>query len=86
MKSFILSPSASFSHLLTNGVDVGMWTVDSQTLVLATNTNYASATLKRSSIPGWTSGEKATLVLDSGASVSNGLVLESVGTGAVILG
>ncbi|TCD66256.1 hypothetical protein EIP91_001619 [Steccherinum ochraceum] len=46
MKSFILSPSATFERVVVNRVHVGIWTVGSQSLVLATNLNYNATTKK----------------------------------------
>ncbi|KAJ7935133.1 hypothetical protein B0H13DRAFT_519476 [Mycena leptocephala] len=46
MNSFIMSPTATINQItFPNGIDVGLWTVGSQTLVLATNINYENLTL-----------------------------------------
>lgn len=89
MKAFILDPHASFTHAVAGRVDVGMWTVGERTLVLATNLNYVQAKFDVGSVKGV--GEKtrrdATQVLDSGATLDGEtIVLESVGTGAWVLG
>ena len=85
MKAFILDPHASFTHAFEGRVDVGMWTVGARTLVLATNLNYAQAEFDLHSVGLNALG--AVQVLDSGASLSgHTITLESVGTGAFILG
>ena len=88
MKDFILSPQATFEHVVTDRVDVGLWTVGGRTLVLATNLNYATAHFDLTSVGGL--ALKALFskqVLDSGAKLSGHVItLESVGTGGFILG
>ncbi|KAF7366728.1 hypothetical protein MSAN_00930900 [Mycena sanguinolenta] len=39
VKAFIFSPQATFSRLVLNRIDVGMWTLDSKTLLLVVNLN-----------------------------------------------
>ena len=83
LKEFILDPTATFSHVKVDRVDVGIWTVGKQTLLLATNLNYAQSTLNLDSVH---AGQSVQQVFDSGASVSGReIVFESVGTGAFIL-
>ncbi|KAI0087549.1 hypothetical protein BDY19DRAFT_994867 [Irpex rosettiformis] len=83
MKEFILDPTATFSHVKVDRIDVGFWTVGKQTLLLATNLNYAPKTF---SLDGVHAGKNVRQVFDSGATVSGReIVLESVGTGAFIL-
>lgn len=85
MKDFILSPTASFRGVVKNRVDVGLWTVGTQTLLLATNLNYANATLELAAA-GFGAVREVTQVLDSGATLSKGVIsFESVGTGGFIL-
>lgn len=89
MKDFILSPQASFAHVVLDRVDVGLWTVGPRTLVLATNLNYASAQFDLREAPGL--AEKALLgtkqVLDSGATLTEHVItLDSVGSGGFIVG
>lgn len=84
MKNFILSPAATFRHLTSNRIDVGMWTVGGRTLLLATNLNYADESLSLADIPE-ARGKKASQVFDSGAKASSGqITFESVGTGGFI--
>ncbi|KAH9886700.1 hypothetical protein C8Q73DRAFT_714979 [Cubamyces lactineus] len=88
MKDFILNPQATFEHVVSDRVDVGLWTVGGRTLVLATNLNYATAHFDLRSVNGL--ALKALLskqVLDSGAKLSGHVItLDSVGTGGFILG
>ncbi|EKM52442.1 uncharacterized protein PHACADRAFT_126254 [Phanerochaete carnosa HHB-10118-sp] len=85
MQDFILSPSASFAHVSSGQVDVGVWTVGARSLVLATNLNYAEATLPLASVPG-VEGKSVQQVFDSGASFAGGkFVFESTGTGGFIV-
>lgn len=88
MTPFILSPAATFRQTTINLVDVGLWTVGGQTLVLATNTNYftASVSLKDLGLPSLQ--PLANQVLDTGAkldSLRGEITLESVGTGGFIV-
>ena len=90
MKAFILDPHASFSHARVGRVDVGLWTVGARTLVLATNLDYTTAEFDLGAVQtglGWRVTEGAMQVLDSGAKLEERkVVLESVGTGAFVLG
>jgi len=88
MSPFILSPSASFRQITVSGVDCGLWTVDSQTLVLATNTNYANEIVTLSSL-GLPTGPAIAQVLDTGSSLTpsqNGFTFTCVGSGGFIVG
>lgn len=86
MKDYILSPAATFRHVTSNRIDVGLWTVGSKTLLLATNLNYANTTLSLAGIPE-AKGKKVAQMFDSGAKVQDGdIVFEFVGTGGFILG
>ena len=86
MNAFILSPHATFRQVTTSSlVDVGLWSVNGKTLILATNMNYAAKTATLNEI-----GVKTTStlkqVLDSGASAKGStLSFESTGTGAWIV-
>ncbi|KAG5645133.1 hypothetical protein DXG03_006850 [Asterophora parasitica] len=83
---YILNPSASFRQLNINRVDVGLWTVGAETLVLATNLNYATTTIRLSDLGLKSSGIKQ--VLNSGALVTTdktGFTFESVGSGAFVV-
>lgn len=89
MKEFILSPRARFEHVVTDRVDVGLWTVGARTLVLATNLNYAPARFDLSRVRGGLALQAlvARQVLDSGAKLRGHVIeLESVGTGGFIVG
>ncbi|KAJ7668688.1 hypothetical protein DFH06DRAFT_1039176 [Mycena polygramma] len=86
MKSFILSPAATISQVtFPNGIDVGLWTLGSQTLVLATNINYQNLSLSLAELH--LTGT-VNRVFDSGASVgSDGRTLHfgSVGSGGFVV-
>lgn len=87
MADFILSPSSSFRHAVVDRVDIGLWTLGAQTLVLATNMNYNETTVSLSQIGAGRGTLKTTQVFDSGAKIVKGAItLESVGTGGFILG
>ncbi|KAF5380280.1 hypothetical protein D9757_007972 [Collybiopsis confluens] len=46
LASFILDPSSTFRQVTTSaGVDVGLWTLQGKTLVLAANTRYTNGTV-----------------------------------------
>lgn len=83
---FILNPASSFRQILTQSlVDIGIWTVGSQTLVLATNTKYEATSIRFADL-----GVKGTVsqALDSGASLSSDartFSLTPVGSGAFIV-
>ncbi len=88
MSPFILSPSTSFRQITINGVDCGLWTMDSQTLVLAANTNYANEIVTLASL-GLPTGPTITQVLSTGSSLTpsqDGLTFTSVGSGGFIVG
>ncbi|GLB44489.1 hypothetical protein LshimejAT787_1701160 [Lyophyllum shimeji] len=83
---FLTNPAASFRQETLNRVDVGLWTVGPETLVLASNMNYATATVQLSGLGLKSKG--ITQVLDSGAVVSPdqaGFTFESVGSGAFVV-
>ena len=84
MKDFILSPKATFRHFTSDRVDVGLWTVGSKTLLLATNLNYEEVTLSLVDVEE-VKGKTGAQVLESGAKVQgSGIVFESTGTGGFI--
>ncbi|PFH50385.1 hypothetical protein AMATHDRAFT_40917 [Amanita thiersii Skay4041] len=88
MTRFILNASATFRHAVVDRVDVGMWTVGSETLVLGTNMNYEAriVTLANLGLP--TSGVSLTQILNSDSSltgINNGFFFESVGSGSFIV-
>ena len=89
LKDYILNPKAFFQHQVVDRVDVGFWTVDGKTLVLATNLNYASKSFDLSKVPlvGDQAQAGAKQVYDSGAKISGTTIqLDSTGTGAFIVG
>jgi len=86
MTPFILNANASFRQVTVNRVDVGLWTVGSETLVLASNMNYATTTVHLTDLGLKSKG--TTQVLDSGAAVNpdkTGFTFESVGSGAFVV-
>jgi hypothetical protein len=86
MTPFIFNPKATFSNLTSNRIDVGLWTVGSQTLLLAANLNYDVATLDLSDLPPSIEGKHATQVFNGGAKVNvKGITFQSTGTGAFVL-
>ncbi|KAJ7503011.1 hypothetical protein B0H11DRAFT_1987433 [Mycena galericulata] len=87
MKSFILSPAAQIRQITLGGIDVGIWTVGSQTLVLATNMDYQDASLSVAELHLTGGVGKVKQVFNSGASTSSdGTTLRfgSVGSGGFI--
>ncbi|PCH43231.1 hypothetical protein WOLCODRAFT_138259 [Wolfiporia cocos MD-104 SS10] len=86
LKEYILSESATFQHVFTDQIDIGLWTVGSKTLVLATNLNYANETFDLASVEGLRTGP-VVQVLDSGATLTGSeIAFGSVGTGGWVLG
>ena len=88
MTQFILNPSATFRHITTQGVDIGRWEVNSEVLVLATNTNYSSVSIPIASFDPPSSGVSVKQVLDAGTTIDTNrtnILFESVGSGAFIL-
>lgn len=84
IKTFIFNPNATYSQLTYDRIDIGLWTVNSQTLVMATNMNYNTANLDLSNVP--TQGKNVKQVFSSGAAVNGTkIVFQSVGSGAFIL-
>jgi hypothetical protein len=85
---YILSPLVSFRGVTINEVDCGLWTVGSQTLVLATNTKYTTETVAFASLE-LPTGVTITQVLDTGSSLTpakDGFTFTSVGSGGFIIG
>lgn len=85
---YILSPRASFRGVTINGVDCGLWTVDSKALILATNTKYTTETVTFASLE-LPTGVTITQVLDTGSSLAltkDGFTFTSVGSGGFIIG
>ncbi|KAG6836204.1 hypothetical protein H0H93_010316 [Arthromyces matolae] len=90
MTPYITSPTAQFRQVAINGIDIGLWSVGSGTLVLATNTNYETATLPLKDLdlnPNLAQGN-IVQVLNSGSTISpdkSAFVFESVGSGAFVV-
>ncbi|KAF8986820.1 hypothetical protein BDQ17DRAFT_1548363 [Cyathus striatus] len=88
MNPFILNPSATFKQVTTGGVDFGLWTVGSNTLVLGSNIEYVSATIRLQDIGFSATIPKITQVFNSGSQVDPvtfHLSFESVGSGGFIV-
>lgn len=51
IKEFLFSHGANFSHFNSNRIDISLWTVDSETLILATNLNPYKILLPLSQAP-----------------------------------
>ncbi|KAJ7099547.1 hypothetical protein B0H15DRAFT_820678 [Mycena belliarum] len=89
MKSFILSPIASIRQVTSqSGIDVGLWTVGGETLVLATNMNYQDVSLPLGELHLSTRAGAVDQVFDSGARSSlDGRTLHfgPVGSGGFIV-
>jgi hypothetical protein len=86
MIPFISNPDATFANLTSNRIDVGLWTVGSQTLLLAANLNYDEAHLDLSNLPTGITHVKVTRAFNGGAEVNGGsIVFQSTGTGAFLL-
>jgi hypothetical protein len=87
LKKYILAAGAVFQSYSVNRIDVGLWTVGNETLLLATNLNYNAYSLDLSNLPSRLGSSKSvTPVLDSGAEYSGThITFESVGSGAFIL-
>ncbi|CCM01655.1 uncharacterized protein FIBRA_03717 [Fibroporia radiculosa] len=86
LNAFIASDSATFQHVFYNQIDIGFWSVDGKTLVLATNLNYANETFDLATVPGLRT-YPATQVLNSGAALSGSVIeFTSVGSGGFIVG
>ncbi|KDR78230.1 hypothetical protein GALMADRAFT_245305 [Galerina marginata CBS 339.88] len=88
MTPFILNPSATFKQVTINRVDIGLWTVGGQTLILATNQNYFSVSVSLKDLHLPSPQPAASQVLDTGAKIDPArahLLFDSVGTGAFIV-
>jgi hypothetical protein len=85
MTPFILNPAATFRQVTVKRVDFGLWTVGAETLVLASNMNYATVTVHLTDL-GLPTASITSQALDSGAvGDRTGLTFESVGSGAWIV-
>ncbi|KAG7087795.1 hypothetical protein E1B28_013736 [Marasmius oreades] len=92
MTPFILDPSAKVCQMTTlAGIDVGLWTVGNQTLVLATNVERTNGTLDLAGSELGLGGNVriVEVVLESGVVVVNGSVVvqfSDVGSGGFVVG
>jgi len=87
MTPFILNPTATFrQHTSSTRIDVGLWTVGTETLVVATNLNYAAASITLAELGLPHSGVTVRQIFDSSANfASDAFQFESVGSGAFIV-
>ncbi|KAG6833418.1 hypothetical protein H0H87_007403 [Tephrocybe sp. NHM501043] len=85
MTLYITNPTASFRQVTIRRIDVGLWTVGKETLLLASNLNYETTSLQFKDLG--LSSHNVVQVLDSGARFSpdGTLQFESVGSGAFVL-
>ncbi|KAL0574087.1 hypothetical protein V5O48_007872 [Marasmius crinis-equi] len=85
---FILNPAAAFRQVneTSDGIDVGLWTAEDETLVVATNIRYSTETLDLATLE---LGDIQTVstVLNSGVSLTGKTTVEfsEVGSGAFII-
>ncbi|KAG5220367.1 peptidase A1 family [Salix suchowensis] len=71
MTPFIFNPTASFQRTTLNRVDIGLWTVGKETLVVATNMNNAEVSVGLSTLPvGVESSVRIAQVFESAARTS----------------
>ncbi|KAJ8522189.1 hypothetical protein ONZ45_g1216 [Pleurotus djamor] len=89
MTPFIFNPEATIRRLVVNRVDIGLWTVGKDTLVVGTNMNYAEVSVGLSNLPnGLGMGVTITQVFNSDARTNtnnSGFTFEEVGSGAWVL-
>ncbi|KAF9474514.1 hypothetical protein BDN70DRAFT_908482 [Pholiota conissans] len=88
MTPFILSPSATFRQVTINRVDIGLWKVGGQTLVLASNMNYFNVSIGFRDLGLPSPQLSVNQVFNSGALVDPSrqhLVFGSVGSGGFIV-
>lgn len=86
MTPYITNPNASFRQITLRRIDVGLWSVDRETLILASNMNDKNATILFQDLG--LEPSKIVQLLDSGSAASrdkSGLSFESVGSGAFIV-
>jgi len=88
LSSFILDPSATFRQVTTSqGVDVGLWTVQGNTLVLAANTRYTTGTVSLTKDLGLSGGALKEVFCTGACTVVQGgsIRFGSVASGGFIL-
>lgn len=88
--SFILNPAATFSRVTLDGVDIGLWQVDSEILVLASNTNYNTADIGIAdlNLPSTRNDVGLSQILNSGSLIDpdqSHIFFEPVGSGAFVV-
>ncbi|KAJ4480847.1 hypothetical protein J3R30DRAFT_3287655 [Lentinula aciculospora] len=95
LAAFILDPFTTFRQVTTQtGIDIGLWTLDGTTLMLAANMNYENATIEAAELglgkgnDGFGGGLKKVFcsgVCDASDLKKSVIVLGSVSSGAFIL-
>ena len=89
MTRFIFDSSATFRQITIEGVDVGLWKINStEVLVLATNTKYSPVSIPITHLGLSSSGISVEQVLDTGTKIDSNhtnISFESVGSGAFII-
>ena len=84
MTPYILNPEATFSSFSLGSMDAGLWTVGSQTLMLAANLAYEGITVDLGIATNGT--HVGNQVFDGGANASGTQInFQSTGTGAFFL-
>lgn len=79
------NPAATRKQVTLSRVDIGLWTVDAETMVLATNMNNDTAQVNLQDI-GINSGGSISEVITSGGSVDSGVItLDPLGSVGVII-
>jgi hypothetical protein len=87
---FILNPFATFRQTTIQGVDIGIWEINTiETLVLATNTNYSPVSVLITYLGLPSSGISVEQILDTGTTIDSdcaeNILFESVGSGAFVI-
>ena len=81
---FIFSHITSFRQVTVSKVDIGIWTVGRETMVLATNMNYEDVQVRWSDV-GLSWGKIREVYAAEASTNSEGMRFGSVGSGAWIL-
>ncbi|KAF8142001.1 hypothetical protein EV363DRAFT_1149525 [Boletus edulis] len=81
---FLFDATAIRTNYLVGGVDVAVWTRTNETLVVATNTYYASQAVKWNDVHVDGAGAKAVFSVGS-AQTTSGFALNGVGSAAFVL-
>lgn len=88
MTPFIFNPSATFRQVTVNRIDVGLWSLGQDTLVLATNMNYATGSVTLADLGLENGVDRVTQVYNGGSQINasgGGLTFESVGSGGFVV-